>query len=283
MLKGPVVVGVDGSPSNTAVVEVAAREAERLGVGLELTQAVGWPSGAGRFAIPSWEADGTCGHASTRGVLAEAERYARGAAPRVRISRGVLVGEPGTVLEGESRTASLTVVGSDGAYGHGTRGDGTLAGRLSACVSGPLLVVRGRPNPVGPVLLVVHGASTLRGAAEFAFAEASARGADLVSVRLRNISAARPYGGSAQATPQDEEDLAVAGALSELRERYPDVTLRCRRPRGGSHRALVEAGANSQLLVVGVRDRYRFARLPLDPVCRTALHEADCPVALVRC
>ncbi|WP_328685013.1 universal stress protein [Streptomyces sp. NBC_01261] len=281
MTKGPVVVVVDGSPSNPAVVEAAAREAERLGVGLELTQAVGWPSGAGRFAVPSWETDGTGGHASTRGVLAEAERYARGAAPRVRIARGVLVGEPGTVLEGESRTASLTVVGSERA--RGTRREGSLAGRLSACVSGPLLVVRGRPNPVGPVLLVVHGASTLRGAAEFAFAEASARGADLVTTRLRNISAARPYGGSAQATTQDEEDLALAEALSELRERYPDVTLRSRRPRGGSRRALVEAGADSQLLVVGVRDRYRFARLPLDPVCRTALHEADCPVALVRC
>lgn len=282
-MSGPVVVGVDGSPSNLAVVEVAAREAERLGVGLELTQTVGWPSGAGRFAIPSWESAGTGGHASTSGVLAEAERHARGAAPRVRISRGVLVGDSGTVLEGESRTASLTVVGSDGTRWHGTRRDGSLAARLSACVSGPLLVVRGRPNPVGPVLLVVHGASTLRGAAEFAFAEASAHGVDLVAVRLRNVSAARPYGGSAQAATEDEEDLVLAEELSELRERYPDVTVRCRRPGGSSRRALVEASADSRLLVAGVRDRFRFARLPLDPVCQTALHEADCPVALVRC
>ena len=280
-MSGPVVVGVDGSRSNPAVVECAAREAERLGVDLELTQAVGWPAGAGRFGIPSWEAGVTGGHASTSGLLAEAERSARGAAPGVRISRGVLVGAPGTVLERESRAASLTVVGSDGARGHGSRRDGSLAGRLSACVSGPLLVVRGRPNPVGAVLLVVHGASTLRGAAEFAFAEASAHGVDLVAVRLRNASAARPYGGSAQATA--EEDLALAEELSELRERYPDVTVRCRRPRGGARRALVEASADSRLLVVGVRDRFRFARLPLDPVCQTALHEADCPVALVRC
>ncbi|MGR3867470.1 universal stress protein [Streptomyces graminifolii] len=276
-MSGPVVVGVDGSPSNLAVVEFAAREAERLGVDLELTQAVGWPSGAGRFGIPSWEVDGTDAHASTNGVLAEAESRARSAAPRVRISRGVLVGEPGTVLERESRAASLTVVGSNGAR------DGSLAGHLSACVSGPLLVVRGRPNPMGPVLLVVHGASTLRGAAEFAFAEASARGAELVSVHLRNISATRPYGRPAPADTEDREDAVLAEALSELRTRYPDVTLRSRRLQGRSRRALVEASGDSQLLVVGVRDRFRFARLPLDPVCQTALHEADCPVVLVRC
>ncbi|MFJ3895585.1 universal stress protein [Streptomyces sp. NPDC090083] len=278
---GPVVVGVDGSPANLAAVEVAALEAERLGVGLELTQAVGWPSGAGRFGIPAWEVDGTGAHASTNGVLAEAERRARSAAPRVRISRGVLVGEPGTVLERESRAASLTVVGSDGA--RGGLHDGFLAGHLSGCVSGPLLVVRGRPNPAGPVLLVVHGASTLRGAAEFAFAEASARGAELVSVHLRSVSATRPHVRPALAGAEDREDAALAEALSDLRTRYPDVTLRCRRPRGRSRQALVAASEDGQLMVVGVRDRFRFARLPLDPVCRTALHEADCPVALVRC
>ncbi|MFE2422971.1 universal stress protein [Streptomyces hokutonensis] len=281
-MSGPVVVGVDGSRSNLAVVEAAAREAERLGVGLELTQAVGWPAGDGWSGIPSWEMGRTGGHAS-KGAMAEAERRARSAAPGVRIAREVLVGEPGTVLEGESRTASLTVVGTNGTRRYGTLRNGSLAGHLSARVSGPLLVVRGRPNPVGPVLLVAHGTSTLRAAAEFAFAEASARGADLVAVQLRNISAARPNGGSAHAATADGADVALAGALSELREQYPDVTVRCRRLRGRSRRALVEASEDSQLLVVGVRDRFRFARLPLDPVCQTVLHEADCPVALVRC
>ncbi|MEV0743160.1 universal stress protein [Streptomyces sp. NPDC050549] len=282
-MSGPVVVGVDGSRSNLAVVEAAAKAAERLGVGLELTQVVGWPAQAGRFGIPTWESDGTAGRESRTSALAEAERHAHSAAPRVRISREVLVGEPENVLERESRTASLTVVGADGAQGYGALRKGSLAGRLSARSSGPLLVVRGRPNPAGPVLLVVHGTSTLRGAAEFAFAEASARGADLVAVQLRNVSAARPYGGSAPAVTEDEEDAELAAALAGLRERYPDVTLRCRRPRGRSRRALVEASSDSQLLVVGARGRFGFVGLPLDPVCQVALREADCPVALVRC
>lgn len=280
-MSGPVVVGVDGSRSNLTVVEVAAQEAERRGVGLELTHAVGWASGGVPSGVPSWDADGTAGRASTTGALAEAERRAHSAAPQVRIVREVLVGEPATVLEVESRTASLTVVGSNGTRGFGSLRNGSLAGHLSARVSGPLLVVRGRPNPDGPVLLAVHGAPTLGGAAEFAFAEASLRGVDLVALQLRHVSAARPSGGFADAAPEDE-DRTLAEALSELRKRYPDVTLHCRRPRGRSRQALVEASAHSQLLVVGVRGRTRFAGMPLDPVGQTALHEADCPVALVR-
>ncbi|MFF4200891.1 universal stress protein [Streptomyces sp. NPDC001668] len=91
-----------------------------------------------------------------------------------------------------------------------------------------------------------------------------------------------PALGSGVQCPADE-DFALAETLSELRKRYPDVTLRCRRPQGRSRRALAEAGADSQLLVVGVRGRSRFGSCLLDPVGRTALREADCPVVLVRC
>ncbi|MFD4560108.1 universal stress protein [Streptomyces sp. NPDC058469] len=282
-MSGPVVVGVDGSRSSLAVVEVAAQQAERLGVGLELMQVIGWPSGGAPAGIPSWDAGRTGARASTSGALAEAEQRAHSAAPGVRISREVLVGEPGNVLEAESHRASLTVVGSNGTPGHGPRRDGSVAGHLSARASGPLLVVRGRPNPAGPVLLAVHGTSTLGEAAEFAFAEASLRGADLVAVHLRQVVATRPYGGFGTAVAEDDEDFALAETLSELRKRYPDVTLRCRRPQGRSRRALVEASADSQLLVVGVRGRSRFGGGLLDPVGRTALREADCPVALIRC
>ncbi|MDV9172388.1 universal stress protein [Streptomyces sp. W16] len=282
-MSGPVVVGVDGSRSGLAVVEVAAQQAERLGVGLELMQVIGWPSGGAPAAIPSWDADRTGARAATSGALAEAERRAHSAAPGVRISREVLVGEPGNVLAAESHRASLTVVGSNGTPGHGTPRDDSLGRRLSARASGPLLVVRGRPNPAGPVLLAVHATSTPREAAEFAFAEASLRGADLVAVQLRHVVAARPQGGSGTAVAEDDEDLALAETLSELRKRYPDVTLRCRRPQGRSRRALVEASGDSQLLVVGVRGRSRFGGGLLDPVGRTVLREADCPVALVRC
>ncbi|WP_405952536.1 universal stress protein [Streptomyces prunicolor] len=275
-MSGPVVVGVDGSRSSLAVVEVAAQQAERLGVGLELMEVIGWPSGGVRSGVASWDAVRT-------GALAEAERRALSAAPGVRILREVLVGEPGNLLAAESHRASLTVVGSNGTRGHSTLRDNSLAGCLTARASGPLLVVRGRPDPAGPVLLAVHGTSTLREAAEFAFAEASLRAADLVALHLRHAVATRPYGGSGTAGPEEDEDFALAETLSELRKRYPDVTLRCRRPQGRSRRVLVEASGDSQLLVVGVRGRSRFGGGLLDPVGRTALREADCPVVVVAC
>lgn len=104
-----------------------------------------------------------------------------------------------------------------------------------------------------------------------------------MAVHLRHVGATWPQSGSTTAVADDDEDLALAGTLSELRKRYPDVTLRCRRPQGPSRRALVEASGDSQLLVVGVRGRSRFGGGLLDPVGRTALREADCPVALVHC
>ncbi|MGH1551631.1 hypothetical protein ACRAWF_03960 [Streptomyces sp. L7] len=76
---------------------------------------------------------------------------------------------------------------------------------------------------------------------------------------------------------EDEEEVALAGALAGLRERYPDVTVRCRRPRGRSRRALVEASADSQLLVVGARGRFGFVGLPLDPVCHDGAARGGLP------
>jgi nucleotide-binding universal stress UspA family protein len=142
-----------------------------------------------------------------------------------------------------------------------------------------VLVVRGRPDPSGPVMLAVHASPTLRAAAEFAFAEASLRGVDLVALHVRNISTARPTG---PRTAGEDEDFHLAESLADLRKRYPDVTLHCRRPRGATRRTLVEASAGTQLVVVGVRGRTRLAGL-LDPVGQAVLQQAHCPVAVVRC
>ncbi|MFR0354652.1 universal stress protein [Streptomyces sediminimaris] len=247
-MKGPVVVGVDGSPSSLVAVEAAALEAERRGTGLRLAHALAWSPARVRPGVPPWDPDGAALRDSVNGRLGEAERRARKVAPRVAITSDVLIGDPLEVLQSEARTASLTVV--DGRRAAGRPGRLTPRGRC------PLLVVRGRTERHGPVVLA-DGASAA--AAEFAFAEAAERGADLLVLRTRADAARRP--------------------LTSLRKRYPGVGVQDRRTRRRSGRALVRASAGAQLVVIAAR----HGALEMVPgsAGRTLVGRAHCPVAVV--
>lgn len=256
-MSGLVVVGVDGSPSSLDAVEAAAWEAGRRGVGLRLAHALAWPSEPVPPGVPPWDPNGAGLHDGTNAALAEAERRARRVAPQVEITCEVLMGEPASVLESESRLATLTVVGE----GPAGRRHGSVAGQLTARGTCPVLVVRGRPHRTGPVVLVGDASSATRGTVEFAFAEASARGTDLVVLDAHG----------------DDDRFAP----TVLRKKYPDVTVRFRRVRYRVRRALVDANADAQLVVVGVHGRRRIADMLPGSVVRAVLRDGQCPVAVV--
>ncbi|PWI13248.1 universal stress protein UspA [Streptomyces sp. Act143] len=290
-MSGPVVVGVDGSPSSLTAVAVAAREAVLRGVGLRLVHAFGWPAA---HVPPTGAAPWTPGAAGLRelidGTLTEAERRARKAAPGVAVEREVVVGEPVLVLEAESRTASLAVVGSRGLSRFGSLLLGSTAGHLAAHAACPVLVVRGRPRPAGPVLLAVDGSPASRGAVEFAFAQASLHSTDMIALHIWNTRTERAYDGPAdppfvtydEDRLRDEEQRVLSEALGGLREKYPDVAVHRRLVRGRVRHSLIEATSEAGLLVVGARGHGGFAGLLLGSVSQAVLHHADCPVAVVR-
>ncbi|MGC0343159.1 universal stress protein [Streptomyces sp. SLBN-8D4] len=254
-MRGPVVVGVDSS-SSLAAVEAAAREAERLGTGLRLAHALTWSSAHLPPGVPPWDRDGAAARVRLTGPLNEAERAARRIAPGVAVTQDVLIGEPPAVLESQSRTASLTVVGSGPADGVGGRLRPSVAGQLAARSRGPLLVIRGRPGPDGPVVL---GDDLSREAAEFAFSEAIRRGTDLVVLHPRT-RAARP--------------------LSALRKKHPDIVVRERRADSWTGHALVEASGTAQLVVIGAR-QHRIADTLRVSAARILVDHAHCPVAVI--
>lgn len=268
-MSGPVVVGVDGSQSGMAAVEAAAHEADRIGVELRLAHAFEWSSAHVPSGVPPWDRGGAGACRVVRGALTEAERWALRAAPNVRVTHEVLMGSPVAVLESGSREASLIVVGSRPPGRSGSLRAGSVAGQLAAHGRSPVLVVRGRPDPTGAVLLVGGHTQEARAAAEFAYAEASARGANLIVLDRTTTWNSRSHDG-------------FADALSVLSAKYPDVTMHRARVRGGLCRALVEASTRAQLVVVGSRNRVRLAGALLGPVSRAALHHADCPVAVIR-
>ena len=268
-MSGPVLVGVDGSATSMAAVEAAAREADRLGVELRLAHAFEWPEAQVPPGVPPWDPDGSAVRGSANGALTEAERRAHRAAPRLHVTHEVLMGEPATVLQSESRRASLTVVGSRPTSRSGGVRRGSVAVRLAAHGASPVLVVRGTPDPADPVVLACEHGHLGSEAAEFAFAEASARGTDVVVLGGFKARNGQPHDG-------------FADTLSALREKYPDVTVRRPRVRGRIHRAVIEASAHAQLVVVGTHGWGGLTAALPTGVGRAALRHADCPVAVIR-
>ncbi|MEU6255811.1 universal stress protein [Streptomyces sp. NPDC047043] len=254
---------VDGSPSSLAAVEAAAREAERRGVGLELTHALTWSSEPVPAGVAPWDPAGAGVRDRVNEALTDAEWRARKVAPQLAITREVLLGEPASVLNSEARAASLAVVGSRRVRGLRGLLRGSVAGRLSVHGSCPVLVVCGRQSRTGPVVLADGASTAAREAAEFAFAEAAGRGADLLV--LHHLHDGRSAGGS----------------LAGLRAKYPDVTVRSWPSRSRRRRALAEASVGAQLVVVGVRGHNGTTAALSGPDGRAILRHAHCPVALV--
>ncbi|MDK1472399.1 universal stress protein [Streptomyces sp. 549] len=285
-----ILVGVDGSPSALEAVGTAAREAELRGCALRIVHAFIWP--LMRVPLGPSElgpADGGLRHEAEK-IVAEAARHAREVVPQVEVSGVVVPGEPLTVLEAESRNAALVVVGSRGLGSFSGLLLGSAAVHLSAHAHCPVLVVRGKAQPSGDVVLAVDGSAAGAAAVRFAFAEASLRGADLVAVHTWNNWTGPVSSGPGDPVPlvydeamlKDEEERVLAEALSGLKHEYPDVAVRRRLVEGRPRQTLIEASEDAQLLVVGARGRGGFAGLLLGSVSQAVLHHAHCPVAVVR-
>lgn len=271
-----VIVGVDGSPSSLAAVDVAAHEARLRGARLRIVHAFSRAADLDPMI---------------HGVLAQAEQRAYDLAPGLEITRTVASGETLTVLRSESRHAVLTVVGERGRTGFGGLLLGSTVVQLAAHGHGPLLVVRGRRDPRGPLLLAVDGSPAGNAAASFAFLEAALRGAPLVAMHVWNTwSEQTPYAGPA-------DPLNVVVDLDQLEERHrrlleeavaperaarPGVAVELRLERGRVRPALLAAAREAQLVVTGARGHGGFTGMLLGSVSQALLHHADCPVAVVR-
>ncbi|AXL87006.1 universal stress protein UspA [Streptomyces sp. CB09001] len=285
-----VVVGVDGSPSSSRAVRTAAREAELRGAGLRLVHAFGWPMPHVPPGGPPWNPDTRDVRELADGTLADAERLAREVAPRVETTRHVTVGEPLMVLEIASRTASVVVVGSRGLNAFTSLLLGSTAGHLAAHARCPVLVVRGRGDPNGPVLLGVDDAPACREAVRFAFSEASTRGAELLAVHVSGSGSVDAYDGPADPPfvtrdarrERVHAEHVLDSVLAAPADEYAHVTVRRMPVVGRVRPTLVEASADAQLLVVGARGRGGFAGLLLGSVSQALLHHAQCPVVVAR-
>ncbi|MGM7440776.1 universal stress protein [Streptomyces tunisiensis] len=271
-----VIVGVDGSSSSLDAADRAAEEARLRGARLRIVHAFTQPSDLNPMI---------------HGVLAETEQRLHERVPGLEIMRTVVSGDALTVLRTESRHAVLTVLGRRGRSRFGDLLLGSTSMQLAAHGHGPLMVMRGRADPQGPVLLAADGSPAGNAAASFAFTEAALRGAPLMAMHVWNTwSEPTPY--------EDPGDpLSVVVDLDQLEQRHrrlleeamspwmaahPDVVVQPRLERGRVRQTLLEATRGAQLVVAGTRGHGGVAGMLLGSVSQALLLHAECPVTVVR-
>jgi nucleotide-binding universal stress UspA family protein len=149
---GPVVVGIDGSPTSVLALDFAAEEAVLRDT--ELVALHAWSGGDGtelNADLPMTH-EFWAGDEEQQRVLAEALAGLAGRHPDLRVRRQVRRGSARRLLRDWSQTSQLVVVGD--------RGHGGFAGLLLGSVSHHLLMRAGCPTAVVRPALVEAGVGT---------------------------------------------------------------------------------------------------------------------------
>lgn len=284
--KPPIVAGLDDSTASLDAVRWAARAASRDHAPLHLIHALDFAALlAGGVVPPPEEMKDILrrhGHRYLR--VAHELATAQGATD---VTTRLDPDRAAQTLLDASRSAGLVVVGSSGR--------GRLSGLLAGSVASALgahghcdtVIVRGdtwdEPAAAGrPVLVGIDGGATSSQVLLAAFAEAQARQARLVVVHAWADESPSP-----EAEPHlDKQSLNDAGRrlLAELVDDRPgngvDVTQVV--VRDHPRRELVQRSEDAQLVVIGSRGRGGFPGLLLGSTGQALLHNAACPVHIVR-
>jgi nucleotide-binding universal stress UspA family protein len=286
-----VAVGIDGSSSASRAVRWAAGVAVRDRVPLRLVYAyqlaLGFPTG-----VTQQESFMTALRTQGQRWIDEAREVAAEVDPALPVEVVLQVSPVAEALLRESATASVLVLGTRRLSAL----TGLLVGSTSVAVAGhadcPVVVVRGpdpdeAPRESGPVVVGVDATAVSDSAIAFAFAEASAREAELVAVHAwtESVFETALAAGRGQldleACRQEARDT-LAARLAGWQEKYPDVRVRQEVVHDRPGRALSHHSHSAQLVVVGRRGRDAFQSLVLGSTSQYLLHHARCPVAVTR-
>ncbi|MFC5957231.1 universal stress protein [Streptomyces pratens] len=280
----PIVIGVDPDPDKRTALAWAADEADRRRLPLTLVYAQGKPVPGFRQegSPPSWEKWREELHTAGNDVLERAAAFVESRCPGVDTSAVLAEGHPAWVLAEHSHHATQVVVGSWhlGAVRE-QFGSAAVALPLTAHAACPVVVLREAEHTTQqpPYFVVgVDGSPHSAAAVDFAFEEASLRGAALRALYVWHT----PLLGVL------DEDAALQECRRLLSETvagrtaaHPAVELHHEVVKGHPVQELTEASAHALGLVVGTRGRGGFGDMLLGSVSQGVLHHAHCPVLVV--
>lgn len=290
VVQGPaVVVGVDWSDAGRAAVEVAAELAGARHLPLRVVHVLEPPLYPVRPVVGRVADVGLMLRKSAQRLLEETSEVLSLVRPDLPVTTSLLHGSAVDALVKQSRNADLLILGSRGAGPFSDLLVGSTTLHVASLASCPVIAV---PTPVDTepsrhgVVVGVDGSPVSTRAVDFAYRMASSLGEGLVAVH----SWTEPVRmGAGEMLPliyetalvDREEQRVMSESLAGCGERWPDVPVERRVLREHPVRALVEAGRNARLLVVGTRGRGPLRSLLLGSVSHGVLHHADGPVAVV--
>ena len=285
----PIVAATDGSAVSDAAVAWAAQTAARRRAPLTIVNSSTLPMIDGSMVtFTQNDYDGV--RADGEAILQEAAQIAKSAvgdATEIDLHTELIAEAITPVLLERSEDAQLLVLGSSG-KGAIAR---TLIGSVSSAVTRhaqcsvavikdeTVEAVTGR---AGAVVVGVDGSENSAPAVAAAFAEASARGADLVAVHAWTEGSQFRFPDLTFPSVAIEEEAVLATALAGWRPEYPDVTVRKVLVRDRPTEHLLEESEKAQLVVVGTRGRGGFAGLLLGSTSQAVLNTVACPVLIAR-
>lgn len=279
----PVVVGVDGSDHALRAVRWAADEAARRAVPLRLVSAFGWTDDEATASIGPRFRESL--RAQFAAALETAAQVAREHAAGAESTAELRSGDPIGVLADESQRAGLLVIGDRGLGRVASVVAGSVGVAMAAHSACPVVVVRGAQtvDPSAPIVLGIDGNPNSVAAVAFAFQAATERSVPVVAAYAWWDT----YLDQSPAALFRDEDQAAAEAqlaerLAAWVERYPQVETIPLVVRDQPARLLLAQSHRAQLVVVGTRGHGELAGLVLGSVSNALVHEAACPVAIVR-
>ncbi|MEV0970864.1 universal stress protein [Microtetraspora glauca] len=285
-MERPIVVGVDGSQGSLEAAAWAGAEAALRGAPVRIVHAaLQWDYYVPLVPQPDpWSAAVA---EAAQEMLQEAANRTRTGHPGVQVSTELVQGGTSEALVAVTEEAQLIVVGSRGRGGFAGLLLGSVSWQVVSRARCPAVVVRDpHARPTGQVVVGVTGRPDQEPVLDFAFREAELRGAD-----LRVLHAwTRPAGiGPGDTSPLPyaveavgrEEEVLLAESIAGWRDQFPDTRLIQQVVHEHPAKALVDASADHDLVIVGAHGGAR-ALLGLGSVAHALVHHARGPVAVVR-
>jgi nucleotide-binding universal stress UspA family protein len=284
-----VIVGVDGTEGSIEALRWAAHDAARRSWPLHVITCAELPVSVEAVLVGA-DVSGSSMDATVREFGAVNERavhLARSFGLALEVTGETVLGSAGYAVVSAASDDDLVVVGATSHPGRINDLLGSVATVVAHRAHGPVVVVHGadrRPAAIGRIVVGIDGSPCGDEALMWAVEEAMRSGAELELLHAWSY----PYasGRTMPNDPRHEMRLDAMRTLerAELRAKGFCESLRVHSivSEDSPANAIIEAGRNADLIVVGTRGRGGFASLMLGSVSRTVAQHATVPVVLLR-